>query len=241
MTKIQKKLFEFEDSDYREFQAKTIPTAEKKNIIGVRVPKLRALAKEFYSHQDEYDVEEFFCSLPHRYFEENFIHSFMIECIKDFDQCIELFEKFLPYIDNWAVCDTCHPKVFKKHTDEILLKASKWIKSSETYTLRYGIDTYMTYFLDEKFDSSHLELIATIRSEEYYVNMMQAWYFATALAKQWDDAVKIIEEQKLSPWVHNKSIQKAKESFRVTDEHKEYLFGLKVKFVRQDEIRTGGK
>lgn len=229
MTKIQKRLFELEDAEYKKFQARLNPTVDEKTIIGVRVPKLRALAKEIFQNQNEFNVQDFFCSLPHKYFEENFIHSFLIEHIKDFDECIGLFEKFLPYIDNWAVCDTCHPKVFKKHTAEILTRASEWIKSTRTYTLRYGIDSYMTYFLDDEFTPAYLDIIAAIRSDEYYVNMMQAWYFATALAKQWDDAIKIIERKKLSPWVHNKSIQKAKESFRVSQEHKDYLIGLKVK------------
>lgn len=228
MTKIQKKIFEMQDEKYREFQAGLTPTLDKKNVIGVRVPRLRAFAKEMSANKSEYGVEKFLCTLPHKYQEENFLHSFLIEQIKDYDECMEKFLEFLPFIDNWAVCDTCHPKVFKKNSEKVLLLAYEWIKSNKTYTIRYGIDVFMTYFLDEKFDPKHLDTIAAIRSEEYYVNMMQAWYFATALAKQWDDAVKIIEGNKLSPWVHNKSIQKAKESFRVTDEHKEYLAGLKV-------------
>ncbi|WP_407398244.1 DNA alkylation repair protein [Treponema sp.] len=228
MTKIQKKLFEDEDKEYKVFQTKLNPTVDEKTIIGVRVPKLRALAKEIYSDGKNYGVEKFLASLPHKYFEENFIHSFIIEQMKDYDECMEKFLEFLPFIDNWAVCDTCHPKAFKKNSEKVLLFAYEWIKSNKTYTIRYGIDVFMTYFLDENFDPKHLDTIAAIRSDEYYVNMMQAWYFATALAKQWDDAVKIIEGKKLSPWVHNKTIQKARESFRVTDEHKEYLAGLKV-------------
>ena len=228
VTKIQKRLFELKDSEYKKFQEKLNPATDKDTIIGIRVPKLRALAKELNVSREEYDVQGFLESVPHKYMEENFIHSFLIELIKDYDECIVQFEKFLPYIDNWAVCDTCHPKVFKKHTDDILRRAKVWSKSSETYTLRYGIDTFMTYFLDDEYDSKYLDVVAKIRSEEYYVNMMQAWYFATALAKQWDDAVKIIEGKKLSVWVHNKTIQKARESFRVSDEHKEYLAGLKI-------------
>lgn len=227
MTTIQKLLFEKQDPDYKKFQEKVVPNIDPKSIIGVRVSVLRSIAKDLYKNKDDYNIDDFFKSLPHKYYEENLIHSFMIECIKDFDECLQQFEKFLPFIDNWAVCDTCHPKVFKKHTDTILSKAKIWIKSKETYTIRYGIDCFMTYFLDDEFDTDYLETISKIKSEEYYVNMMQAWYFATALAKQWESAVKIIEEKKLPVWVHNKSIQKARESFRVSDEHKNYLIQLK--------------
>lgn len=228
MTTIQKLLFEKQDPDYKKFQEKVVPNIDPKSIIGVRVPVLRSIAKDLYKNKDDYNIDDFFKSLPHKYYEENLIHSFMIECIKDFDECLQQFEKFLPFIDNWAVCDTCHPKVFKKHTDTILSKAKIWIKSKETYTIRYGIDCFMTYFLDDEFDTDYLETISKIKSEEYYVNMMQAWYFATALAKQWESAIKIIEEKKLPVWVHNKSIQKARESFRVSDEHKNYLIQLKI-------------
>ncbi len=228
MTKIQKILFENKDENYAKFQAKLNPETDSGTIIGVRVPRLRALAKEFSSAREEYKVEEFLSSVPHKYFEENFIHSFLIETVRDYGECMGLFEKFLPYIDNWAVCDTCHPKVFRKHKEEVLAKAKTWIKSNETYTVRYGIDVFMTYFLDDDFNAEHLDLVAEVASDEYYVNMMQAWYYATALAKQWDAAVKIIEEKKLSPWVHNKTIQKARESFRVSDEHKEILLAMKV-------------
>jgi len=231
MTKIQKKLFECEDKKYKVFQEKLNPTVKAGTIIGVRVPKLRALAKEIYSNGKEYDLDEFMNSLPHQYFEEYFIHSFIIERIKNFDECMNSFCRFLPYINSWAVCDTCHPKVFKKNADKVLVHANEWIKSTETYTVRYGIDVFMTYFLDEFFKKEYLDVVAAIRSDEYYVNMMQAWYFATALAKQWEDTITIIEERKLSPWVHNKSIQKARESFRVTQEHKDYLLTLKLKEI----------
>ena len=228
LTKIQKLLFEKQDQDYKKFHEKSIPNIDPKSIIGVRVPVLRAMAKDLFKNKDDYKIDDFFKLLPHKYLEENLLHCFLIECIKDFDVCLIQFERFLPFIDNWAVCDTCHPKVFKKHTDEILARAKSWIKSKETYTVRYGINCFMTYFLDEGFNKDHLEIICKIRSEEYYINMMQAWYFATALAKQWDSTVKIIEEKKLSPWVHNKTIQKAKESFRVSEDHKNYLVKLKI-------------
>lgn len=228
MTKIQKILFEEQDIKYKAFQEKLIPSVNPKNIIGVRVPKLRSFAKNIFADPKEYNLENFLETLPHKYLEENFIHSFVIEKIKDYDECIEKFIKFLPFIDNWAICDTCHPKVFTKNLEKIQLLADEWIKSSATYTVRYAIDIYMTYFLDDKFKTEFLERVASIRSEEYYVNMMVAWYFATALAKQWAVAIKIIENKKLSPWVHNKTIQKAKESFRVSIEHKEYLMKLKI-------------
>lgn len=228
LTEIQKLLFEKQDLDYKKFQEKLIPNIDPKSVIGVRVPVLRTMARNLFKNKDDYKIDDFFKSVPHKYYEENLIHSFLIECIKDFDECLFQFENFLPYINNWAVCDTCHPKVFKKHTDVILTKAKTWINSKETYTIRYGIDCFMTYFLDSDFNPDFLETISKIRSEEYYVNMMQAWFFATALAKQWESAVKIIEEKKLSVWVHNKSIQKAKESFRVSDDHKKYLATLKI-------------
>lgn len=228
-TRIQEKIFSLQDAEYQKFQAKLNPTMDAGKIIGVRVPKLRALAKELRAGLEKNEIDGFLDTLPHDYFEENLLHSFLIEQTKDFDECMERFEKFLPFIDNWAVCDTCHPKVFRKNAHKVLEKAKVWIRSSETYTVRYGIDVFMTYFLDELFDETHLETVAEVRSGEYYVNMMQAWYYATALAKQWDSAVKILESRRLQPWVHNKTIQKARESFRVTEEHKEILLGLKMK------------
>lgn len=228
MTKIQQELFALQDEKYQSFQGKLVPNIDAQTIIGVRVPQLRALAKQLYRQKEDYNIEDFFTNLPHSYYEENLLHSFLIEQIKDFDECMAQFEKFLPFIDNWAVCDTCHPKVFKKHSDVILQKAKAWVKDSEPYTIRYGISCFMCYFLDENFDAAHFDHVCAVTSDEYYVKMMQAWYFATALAKQWQAAVKIIEEKRLSPWVHNKTIQKACESFRVTDEHKAYLRTLKV-------------
>lgn len=228
MTKIQQELFALQDEKYQSFQGKLVPNIDAQTIIGVRVPQLRTLAKQLYRQKEDYNIEDFFTNLPHAYYEETLLHSFLIEQIKDFDECMAQFEKFLPFIDNWAVCDTCHPKVFKKHSDVILQKAKAWVKDSEPYTIRYGISCFMCYFLDGNFDTAHFDHVCAVTSDEYYVKMMQAWYFATALAKQWQAAVKIIEEKRLSPWVHNKTIQKACESFRVTDEHKIYLRTLKV-------------
>lgn len=232
MTRFQEMLFELKDDDYQKFQAKLIPTLPPEKIIGVRVPQLRELAKEIWKDLGEdsssSELKSFFETLPHEYYEENLLHSFLIEKIKDFDDCLSHFEKFLPYIDNWAVCDTCHPKVFKKNCEKLLPKIYGWIESGKLYSIRYGVDSLMTYFLDDKFDVSYLEKVASIKSDEYYVNMMIAWYIATSLAKQWDSTFPLIEKKALSKWVQNKSIQKAVESFRVSDEHKEILRKYKM-------------
>jgi 3-methyladenine DNA glycosylase AlkD len=171
---------------------------------------------------------EFLHQLPHKYYDENMLHGLLISLIKDYDECIRLTDEFLPYIDNWAVCDIMSPKVFAKHKDELLVKILEWSKSEHTYTCRFGLEMLMTYFLDKDFKPEYLEIPASVRSEEYYVKMMVAWFFATALAKQWDATLPYIENKTLAPWTHNKTIQKACESYRVTDEHKQILKGLKV-------------
>ena len=175
------------------------------------------------------DSASFLAELPHRYFDENQLHAFLMSEMKDFPRCMEEVERFLPYIDNWATCDQLSPKVFRKHRKELLLRIPEWIRSKETYTIRFGIGMLMQHFLDEDFDPAYLELVAALRSEEYYVNMMIAWYFATALAKQYDAALPLMENRQLSDWTHNKAIQKALESFRVTPEHKEVLRSLRVR------------
>lgn len=224
--KIQKELFSLQDLEYKNFQSKLIPTISPDTIIGIRTPVLRKFAKNFAKTPE---AEEFIKTLPHQYYDENNLHGFLIESVKDFDKAIKLLDEFLPYIDNWATCDLISPKIFAKHTDALLNKINVWIKSDKVYTVRYGIGMLMKYFLDEKFDESYLETVAKIRSEEYYINMMIAWYLATALAKQYDSAVRFIEENKLSIWVHNKAIQKAVESYRISEEHKLYLKSLKIK------------
>lgn len=224
--KIQSELFALQDLEYKDFQAKLIPTVNPDTVIGIRTPVLRKFAKNLSKTPE---ADEFLAILPHKYYDENNLHGFLIESVKDFDKAIELVDKFLPYVDNWATCDLTSPKVFAKYTDALLKKITVWIKSDKVYTVRYGIGMLMRYFLDEKFDENYLELAAGIRSEEYYINMMIAWYFATALAKQYDSAVRFIEENRLSVWVHNKAIQKAVESLRVTPEHKAYLKSLKIK------------
>ena len=218
-------LFNLQDKKYGEFQVKLIPTVDPKSIIGVRTPDLRKLAKEIIKSTD---YELFLNDLPHKYFEENQLHAFIISEIKDYDKCIEEVNKFLPYVDNWATCDQMSPKVFKKNHDKLLSHIKLWINSKETYTIRFGIGMLMEHFLDENFDISYPELVAGLRSDEYYVNMMIAWYFATALAKQYEVVIPFIENKALDPWTHNKAIQKSIESYRITDEQKAYLRSLKV-------------
>ena len=223
---IREKLFELQDEKYRDFQQGLIPTVERKEFIGIRTPALRKLAKELYKAGD---LDEFFKDLPHKYFDENQLHAFAISEIKDFDVCMKALEDFLPFVDNWATCDQMSPKVFKKNKKELFLHIKKWLGSDHTYTVRFAIGMLMQHFLDEDFDLSYPEMVAEIRSDEYYINMMIAWYFATALAKQYESILPFIEEKRLSPWTHNKAIQKSVESYRITDEQKTYLRRLKVK------------
>ena len=224
MQEITAKLFELQDLEYREFHSNLVPTKDPDAIIGVRVPHLRKLAKELIK---EMDVTPFLKELPHQYNEENVLHAFIIEAIKDYDECLLELNQFLPYVDNWAVCDSLKPKVFKKHLDELVDEIQGWIESTQTYTIRFGIEMLMNFYLDEKFSAKYLDMVAGVKSVEYYVNMMIAWYFATALAKQYDATIKIIEAGVLDKWTHNKTIQKAIESYRITPEQKEYLRGLK--------------
>ena len=218
------KLFELQDKKYRDFQIKLIPTTSPDNVIGVRTPDLRKYAKELVK-EDNY--ASFLDSLPHKYFDENQLHAFIISEIKDYDKCIQYINRFLPYIDNWATCDQLSPKVFKKHHDKLIEQIKNWLSSKETYTIRFGIGMLMNYYLDDDFKKEYLKLVCNIKSNEYYVNMMRAWYFATALAKQYNVVIPYIEKQKLDSWTHNKTIQKALESYRITPEQKEYLKKLK--------------
>jgi len=224
MTELQKKLFEISDSEYAAFQAKLAPTIPADRFMGVRVPALRKFAAEFSKTPE---CAAFLESLPHEYYDENLLHSVILEKWKRFDDCMEKVEKFLPYVDNWAVCDTLRPKVFAKHKAELVEKVKEWIASDKTYTCRFGIDMLMTHYLDEAFRPEYLELPAQVTSGEYYVRMMIAWYYATALAKQWDSTIEYIEKNRLPDWTHNKTIQKAVESFRITPEQKEYLKSLR--------------
>ena len=222
---ILEELFKLQDKEYAEFHSKLVPTIDKDKLIGVRVPKARKLAKLYIKEEK---AKDFFNELPHEYYEENMLHGLLISEIKDYDTCIMELDKFLPYVDNWAVCDTISPKVFKRNKEKLLDKIKEWSESQEVYVCRFGIKTLMDNFLDEDFKPEYLEIPAKIISEEYYVQMMIAWFFATALAKQWDSTIKYIEEKRLSKWIHNKSIQKARESYRITKEQKEYLKGLKL-------------
>ncbi|MBR5641919.1 MAG: DNA alkylation repair protein [Firmicutes bacterium] len=223
---IRDALFAAQDKDYRDFQKNLIPGYDTDRMIGVRTPQLRALAKEFGKRAD---IQEFLDDLPHDYFDENQIHAFILEGIKNFDACMASVEVFLPYVDNWATCDQLSPKVFRKDKAKLLDHIRSWLKSDKPFTVRFGTGMLMQHFLDEDFDPSYPEMVAQLRSDEYYVNMMTAWYFATALAKQYDAVLPYLEGQRLAPWTHNKSIQKAIESRRITPEQKEYLRSLKVK------------
>lgn len=225
INEIQTELYKLQDIKYRDFQSKLIPTVPSELFIGVRTPKLREIAKKFVKRED---IQEFLHSLPHTYFDENQLHAFIISEIKNFDMCIDEINRFLPFVDNWATCDQMSPKVFRKHKNELLGHIEKWINSGNTYTIRFGIGMLMEHFLDADFDISYPEKISQIRSDEYYVNMMIAWYFATALAKQYDDVLPFIEDKKLDKWTHNKAIQKAVESRRITDGQKAFLKSLKV-------------
>lgn len=222
--KIREELFRLQDTKYRDFQSKLIPTVDVSRVIGVRTPKLRAFAKRKIK---EPDVNEFLTLLPHEYFDENQLHAFIISEMKDFEHAIRATETFLPYVDNWATCDQMSPKVFKKHRADLIVYIERWMNSKETYTARFGIGMLMEHFLDEDFEPGYLEMAAAVRSEEYYVNMMLAWYFATALAKQYEPTLPILQEKRLDEWTHNKAIQKALESYRITKEQKEYLKTLK--------------
>ena len=221
---ILQRLFTLQDLKYRDFQAKLMPTVDKSTIIGVRTPELRKLAKEFAKRED---IGAFLDVLPHGYYDENNLHGFVLCEEKNFDRVICRINDFLPYIDNWATCDLLSPKVFKGYKAELLLHIRRWLASSKVYTVRFGIEMLMSHYLDEDFAPEYLDAVAAVRSEEYYVNMMIAWYFATALAKQYDAALPYLVEQRLAPWTHNKTIQKAIESYRITDERKAYLRSLK--------------
>ena len=223
---IRAELFRLQDAGYRELQLRTIPTLAPDTVIGVRTPALRAMAKEWGRRPD---IRDFLDALPHACFDENQLHAFIIAGIRDYPGCLAAVERFLPCVDNWATCDQLSPKVFRKHRGELMAPIRRWITGGETYTVRFGIGMLMQHYLDDAFDPACPALAASVRSEEYYVRMMVAWYFATALAKQYDAVIPYLEGRRLDPWTHNKTIRKAIESFRVTPEHKEYLRSLAVK------------
>jgi len=224
MQSITEQLFSLQDIQYRQFHSKLMPTVAPEVIIGVRTPELRKLAKKLAKTPE---AEEFLQELPHQYYEENNLHGFLIEEVKEFDACIDELNKFLPYVDNWATCDMMSPKVVKKDLGKLYKWIRIWVDSKETYTVRFGVNMLMKYYLDEAFLPEYPELVASIQSEEYYVKMVVAWYFATALAKQYEQIVPYLTEKRLDVWIHNKTIQKAIESYRITKEQKAYLRTLK--------------
>ena len=221
---IYEKLSEVKDDEYKEFQAKLVPNISPDVILGVRTPDMRKIAKEMYKTPEG---DSFLQELPHKYYEENLVHFFMIARIKDFDECVSAVETFLPYVDCWPVSDQSSPAVFKKNHQKLIPYIKKWIASDHVYTARFGLRMLMNEYLGEDFIDEYLELAASKEGDDYYLKMMIAWYFATALAKRYDETIPYIEERRLDEWVHRKSIQKALESYRVSDEHKEYLRSLK--------------
>ena len=224
-TDLHKKLYSLQDMKYRDMQIRIIPSINPESVIGVRTPELKRMATDVLKAGD---YQEFLNELPHKYFEENQLQAFIISGIKDLNECMEELEKFLPYVDNWATCDQMSPKIFRKHRKELLTHIKKWIKAEKTYTVRFGVGMLMEHFLDEEFDPEYPAMVAEIRSEEYYVNMMIAWYFASALAKQYESVLPYLEQKRLDDWTHNKAIQKSLESRRITEEQKIYLKSLKL-------------
>lgn len=218
-------LFSLRDEKYQAFHSSLLPNVDSETIIGVRAPALRNIAKKYKTHPD---VEDFLSDLPHKYYDENAVHSFIISDFKDLDKAIALVEAFLPFVDNWAICDSLTPKVFKKSAEALLPYIHKWILSEHEFTVRFAVKMLMDHFLDDLFDVKYMELVASVRSDKYYVNMMLAWYFATALAKQERYALKYLKGERLTVWVHNKAIQKAVESYRISVEKKEYLKTLRI-------------
>ena len=223
---IRKQLFEFQDVKYKDFQKNLIPTVDPESIIGVRTPELRKYAKQLVK---ENKTDEFLSDLPHKYFDENQLHAFILSELKDYEKCVEEVCRFLPYVDNWATCDQMSPNVFKKHRTELMEYIKQWLESDKTYTVRFAIGMLMQHYLDDEFDIGYAEMVQEVKSEEYYINMMIAWYFATALAKQYDNILPILEQNRLDVWTHNKVIQKAVESYRIMPEQKAYLKSLKRK------------
>ena len=225
MNELQQHLFGMRDAAYAAFIAKLTPGFPPSHFIGVRVPLLRTIARSFA--KEEAASQSFLSHLPHSYYEEDMLHGMLISLVKDYDRCLDLTDRFLPYVDNWAVCDTLSPKVFAKHKAQLLENILRWSSSSHTYTCRFGLRMLMTHFLDDSFSADFLEIPAAIRREEYYVKMMVAWFFATALAKQWEATLPYLKKRQLDPWTHRKTIQKAIESYRIPPERKDYLRTLR--------------
>ena len=229
MQEITEQLITMKDEVYKNFHGKLMPTINPDTILGVRVPLLRKFSNQLSKSLSKEEIERFMNELPHRYYEENNIHAFLIEKINDYDECIAALDNFLPYVDNWATCDMMNPKIFKKNTHKLFDKIEEWMSSSHVYTIRFGIGMLMRFYLDDNFSTQYLDMVANIVSDEYYVNMMKAWFFATALAKQYEATLPYIQQNRLDIWSHNKAIQKAIESFRVPKEHKDELRSYKRK------------
>ena len=229
MQEITEQLITMKDEVYKNFHGKLMPTINPDTILGVRVPLLRKFSNQLSKSFSKEEIERFMNELPHRYYEENNIHAFLIEKINDYEECIAALDKFLPYVDNWATCDMMNPKIFKKNTQKLFDKIEEWMSSSHVYTIRFGIGMLMRFYLDDNFSTQYLDMVANIVSDEYYVNMMKAWFFATALAKQYEATLPYIQQNRLDIWSHNKAIQKAIESFRVPKEHKDELRSYKRK------------
>lgn len=223
---VQKQLFALADPEYKAFHCRLMPTVEPQTVIGIRTPILRKFAADFAKTED---AASFLEHLPHTYYEENNLHGFLIEKIKDYDTVIKELNRFLPYVNNWATCDMISPKIFKKHRPELFAQIRIWLEDKHTYTVRFAIGMLMSFYLDEDFKPDFLDLVADVRSEEYYINMMIAWYFATALAKQYNATLPYIQQRRLDSWTHNKAIQKAIESRRISQEQKDFLRTLKIK------------
>ncbi len=223
---IQTELFAMQDTGYRDFHSKLIPTIKKETIIGVRIPALRKYSKEMFKTKPE-EVAAFMQNLPHAYYEENCLHAFFIEQIKEYGECVQALDKFLPFVDNWATCDMMSPKIFKKHLPELITKIRQWIASDDIYAVRFAMGMLMKFYLEEEFLPEYPAMVAQVQSQEYYIKMMVAWYFATALAKQYERVLPFLEENRLEMWTHNKTIQKAVESYRITPQQKAYLKTLK--------------
>lgn len=230
---LQAQLFALQDPEYRAFQCRLMPTIAPDRVIGIRTPQLRKFAQTFMKTGG---AAEFLQALPHDYYEENNLHAFCIERLRDFDETIAALDAFLPYVDNWATCDMLRPKIFARHLPELLPHIRRWIASARCYTVRFGIGMLMSFYLDEAFQPEYLQWVSAVHREEYYVNMMIAWYFATALAKQYEQTIGYLERPVLDAWTHNKAIQKAIESNRITPEQKTYLRTLKRKIPNRQEV-----
>ena len=221
---IIQELKNLSDEKYADFQAKLTPNVDRELFIGVRVPAVRKLAKEIYKSGD---YEAFLAELPHKYYDENMLHGLILSEFKNYDDCVAEVDKFLPHVDNWAVCDIMSPKCFKKNKDRLIDKIKEWSGSDKVYTARFGMEMLMSHYLDDDFRPEYLDIPVRVDIDDYYAKMMVAWFYATALAKQWDATIPYIKDGRLEVWTHNKTIQKARESYRITEEQKDYLKSLK--------------